>query len=160
MTTRQRLRRAGKDERGRGCFGRRSSTPHQLPPAKERDLAVTDDSPLGASKESPSPLYTEFIDLIDDTSPGLKDSASWEDGAFLVRLQVDRAQDTGVRRRWLEMLIYSDSWSPVATEGPESSGMNPDEGYSAGVREPLPKPLAPLGGTASASVETKGAVLV
>ena len=159
MVNRHRLRGAGTQKRGRGCFGRRTSTPDQPPPAEERDLAVTDDNPIGTSKESPGTTCTGSIRAMDDIRLALEGGASWADGNFVVRLRLDGAQDpTGCRKRWLELLLYGNSCSASETWDPESNDINPDGCRGAGAREPAPRPIAPLAGTAYASIESPAMV--
>ena len=149
MATRQRLRKASTRERDRGCFGRRSSTPHQPPPEKERDLAVTDNSSSGPSIESPPPIlprlhwrWKVYVLVWSAVHPR-------SDGSFLVHLRVDIARGSEGRKKWLRHLLYGDSWS-TATEGTEFWRLNPGEG----VRELMPKPLVPMPGSAAMPVDS------
>ena len=154
MVPRQSLRRTGTKGQGRGCFGRRSSTPDQSPAGEARVLDIPHDSPLETLKESPTAPCKDAVQTRGLLKPDLERGRSWTHGNFLVRLQVDKIRDSGARRRWLEMLIYGDPLSPAATEDPGPNCLNLDEGHGVGVREPLPKPLDPLTGMVSMSVKS------
>ena len=153
MATRQRLRKASTRERDRGCFGWRSSTPHQPPPEKERDLTVTDNSSSGPSIESPTSDFASAALAMECLWSGLERSSSRSDGSFLVHLRVDIARGSEGRRKWLRHLLYGDSWS-TATEGTEFWTLNLGEDPSAGVRDLMPKPLVPMPGNAAMPVDS------
>lgn len=150
MATRQRLRRAGRTQRGRGCFGRRSPTPNQPPPDDEWALAVTDDSPSGPPIEGPAAYFAVSVAGTDDPRSAVVVGAGRAGGGFLVSLQMAGGEDSGARSRCLERLLGAASSTPAATEDPDTG-----ESPGAGVREPLPKPLAPLTGAVSVFDNTK-----
>ena len=156
MEMRRRRRRGGAQERGRECFGRRSSTPNQPPPGKERNLAGYDDTPNGLSIESPTTACLEAAGATGAPYPVLEHMSSWIDGSFNVRRQLDVVKNSGDRRRWLDKLLYGEAWSAEGTDDPECQDLNHDEDTGAGIREPLPKPLLPLTGVAMAEVDPNG----
>ena len=153
MAIRQRLRKANTRKRDRGCFGRRSSTPHQPPPEKERDLAIIDNSSSGPSIESPTSDFAAAALAMGGLCSGLERSSSRSDGSFLVHLRVDIARGSEGRKKWLRHPLYGDSWS-TATEGTEFWRLNPGEDPGEGVRELMPKPLVPMPGSAAMPVDS------
>ena len=155
MATRQRLRRAGRRQRGRGCFGRRSPTPNQPRPEKDSVLAVTHDSPIGPPIEGPAAYFAFSVAGTDDPGSAVVVGAGRAGGGFLVSLRMAEGEDFGARSGCLERLLCGGSSTPSATEDPD-----PGESPGAGVREPLPRPLAPLTGAVSVFDNTKEPALV
>ena len=139
MRTRRRLRKAGTRERDRGCFARRSPAPDQAPRALEKDLAVTDDSSFGASIEGPDRACS---------GPSVE-----MDGSFFVRLRLASANNPFDGKRWLRIPLYGGPWSASPIDDLEIRDRNPDEDPCTGVRDPLPVPLLPSYGGATALVE-------
>ena len=151
MAKLQSLHRAGTQSEGRGCFGRRSSTPGQPPTGMERDPAVTDNSLPGDPLESPAAGISNARPTTEGLFQVLPCNSSRYVGSFLVHLTLDSGKGSQGRKRWLNQLLYGQS-SPDAVEDTESWRLNRDEDPDAGVREPSPKPLVPQTGTAAVQV--------